>query len=675
MLFKTFALPFLVVSVISAPSLAVPVADIELENIDVTASRLDHLDKKAARITVLTQEDIKNSTATSLPALLAQQPGITMTNLFNHGINSSIGLRGYGETATQNTLILLDGRRLNDIDLSSINFAAIPLSNIDRIEITHGSGAVLYGDGATSGTINIITHGAHELGDFAEISQRFGSFDHRETNAFFSYADSSFGLTAHLNSLKNDGYRDNNQFRQHSGQVDFRIPTKQGEAYFKLGAFEQDSEFPGVRTVDPSIQLNELNTNRSGTNTPDDWGDEYTEFATLGYQHQFNGDNQFIIDGGYRRKQQRSQFFEYAETALKTLSLTPRLILNSQLHNLPINLTVGSDLYIYKYQSNRSSNSDTIGQPFHRLNVDQRSVAFYGLGRLELSPATHLNIGLRSQKVIQKAIDNFDASAPGAAFLSKAPDYKDSDHKTSYELGLKHQFSNTLSGYFRFDRSVRFGTVDELFEFNSSFQQVFSRLKPQVADGIEIGFGYQTDSFQLGLSAFHQSLHNEIRLDPVTFQNINLDDTQHDGIELNLDIVLSPSLRLSSNYTYLKAEFTEGDNKANDLPLIPSSTVNMALHADLPADIKSTISWRYVKATYFTNDLTNSFSKKIPSYKTLDLQLSKMFGAASLALNVHNLFNEQYYNFGVNSTANPVRFNAYPLPERQVYFTATYSFD
>src|SRR5258706_11106777 len=66
-------------------------------------------------------------------------------------------MRGFGITGDQNTLVLLNGQRLNDIELTTIGWTAVPLDSIERIEILRGSGSVLYGGGATGGTVNIIT--------------------------------------------------------------------------------------------------------------------------------------------------------------------------------------------------------------------------------------------------------------------------------------------------------------------------------------------------------------------------------------------------------------------------------------------------------------------------------------------------------------------------------------
>src|SRR5437016_13402688 len=88
-----------------------------------------------------------------------------MKDLFgNNASNTSIDLRGFGATGPQNTLILLDGRRLNDIDLSGVQWSAIPLSSIERIEILRGTGAVLYGDNASTGVVNIVRSEERRVG-------------------------------------------------------------------------------------------------------------------------------------------------------------------------------------------------------------------------------------------------------------------------------------------------------------------------------------------------------------------------------------------------------------------------------------------------------------------------------------------------------------------------------
>ena len=70
-------------------------------------------------------------------------------------------MRGYGISGGyQNIVITVDGRRMNNIDMSPQLLSSIPLKSIDRIEITKGSGSILYGDGAMAGSIQIYTKDA-----------------------------------------------------------------------------------------------------------------------------------------------------------------------------------------------------------------------------------------------------------------------------------------------------------------------------------------------------------------------------------------------------------------------------------------------------------------------------------------------------------------------------------
>ena len=106
---------------------------------------------------MITADDIAHSPSGNLPDILAQVPGVQLTSLYGipaNGAKTSVDLRGFGAFATANTLILVNGRRLNDIDMAQVDLSTIPLNSIERIEITRGnSGAVLYGDNAVGGVV------------------------------------------------------------------------------------------------------------------------------------------------------------------------------------------------------------------------------------------------------------------------------------------------------------------------------------------------------------------------------------------------------------------------------------------------------------------------------------------------------------------------------------------
>lgn len=670
----------LVLSALSSTSFAEDTAPLNLDNLLVTASRVDAATKPAANVSVITAEDIQNSPAKNLAELIGYQAGINTRSLFGHGSNATIDMRGFGSTGTQNTLILLDGRRLNDIDLSAVNFSAIPLDNIERIEIIRGAGSVLYGDGASGGVINIITHDPNGVDNHAKISTRIGSDNHLSTDAIASYSNELFGISANINTSSDDGYRDNNELEQESGQFDIRLPLTNGELYWKLGANDQELELPGARTVDPSISLNELKQDRTGAGSPNDYADQQAEYTTIGLTRKFNKNDVLVIDAGYRNKEQQAQFDygfgfgDYLETRIETFSFTPRVELSRHLFSKPINIKLGADIYQHQYDSERSDFKANINQPAHRLDIEQHSRAGYVLATLQATDATTVLAGWRIQRVEQEAEDRYDPTAPGAAFGSEAADFDRTDTEESYEIGIEHSLTKSLDIYARHDRSVRFGTVDELFEFNSMFQQVFSPLNPQTSKNYEIGLQFENQRWRAGLALFQQDVKDEIHFDPILFQNVNLDDTEHRGLEANASYWFSDLVTVSAAYTYLDAEFTDGSNDGNQLPLVPEHSYMLSASGNAKGWFNYALVWNHVSASYFANDESNSFGEKIPSYQTVDLTLSRSFANLNIGLNINNLFDEEYFNYGVSSSFTPGRYNAYPLPERTVYLTASYTF-
>src|SRR5260221_6182531 len=182
----------------------------------VNATRFpEEVRRLPASTTVITAEDISRSAARTLPELLVGQVGFTQKDFYgNNAAYTSIDLRGYGITGPQNTLILLDGRRLNDFDLSGVQWPAIPLALIERIEILRGTGAVLYGDNASAGGGNIVTRSPLKQGAGAEAYGRVASYYTKEGQLLGGYAAGGFGINGSVYGYNSDGYRANNRNEQ-----------------------------------------------------------------------------------------------------------------------------------------------------------------------------------------------------------------------------------------------------------------------------------------------------------------------------------------------------------------------------------------------------------------------------------------------------------------------------
>src|ERR1043165_3707361 len=152
-------------------------SSVVLPTIDVGFSRTGSAGIVGASTTVITAQDIERSPSHSLPDVLATQAGVQVLHQGNPiGMNDAVDLRGVGAFAQSNTLILVNGRRYQDFDLQGFDFATIPLNSIERIEVTRGnSGAVLYGDGAVGGVINIVTKTQNTQGVSVKVEGAVGS--------------------------------------------------------------------------------------------------------------------------------------------------------------------------------------------------------------------------------------------------------------------------------------------------------------------------------------------------------------------------------------------------------------------------------------------------------------------------------------------------------------------
>jgi len=149
---------------------------LSLKEMVVTASRYKESKKElATNVTIITEDEIKASTAKDLGELLAEM-GIGHIHMYP-GALTSVGIRGFrtethGNDLMGHVLILLDGRRAG-----TGNVAKILTKNIERIEIIRGPGAVQYGSAGMGGVINVITKkGKGKPHFFAEGT--LGSFDY-----------------------------------------------------------------------------------------------------------------------------------------------------------------------------------------------------------------------------------------------------------------------------------------------------------------------------------------------------------------------------------------------------------------------------------------------------------------------------------------------------------------
>ncbi|MEW5943827.1 MAG: TonB-dependent receptor [Pseudomonadota bacterium] len=148
----------LIALAILAPAAQAATEEIPLyrgEEIVVTATRTPQpVSALLGDISVITAEEIARAGQSSLVELLQYQPGVEVTTSGGLGSASNVHLRGAN---SGHTLVLIDGVRVNSATLGSAALEAIPLAQIDRVEILRGPVSALYGADAIGGVIQIFT--------------------------------------------------------------------------------------------------------------------------------------------------------------------------------------------------------------------------------------------------------------------------------------------------------------------------------------------------------------------------------------------------------------------------------------------------------------------------------------------------------------------------------------
>lgn len=658
-------------------------ADTPMQLLIVTPTRFpDVLGSAAVDVTVITASEIEKSAARTLPALLAEHAGIQVRS--NDGTpDAAIDMRGFGMTGNQNTLVLLDGQPLNDIQLTSIRWSSIPLASIERIEIMNGSGAVLYGGGATGGTINIITkHPDREMHGSAGIG--LGSYAAKEWQLALSGSGKRVGMRVTASGLDSSNYRANNNIAQSNLEADMRADAGHGDLALKFGADNQSLRYPGPRRVDPSTGQNQLATDPRGTSTPLDYGKRDGGHVSLGTTQQFDF-GQLAGELSYRDTKQQAYFDwycscggSYLNTDLNLLSVTPRVKIRYQLGGSGNEMIVGVDLADWNYDSIRSSSPATQGTPTAHILATQSNRALYVQNTSQLGEDTQLTLGARTQRVEYQARDTTNPAAYASGDQSRTVN--------AYEIGLRQKLNQEFSLFGRIGRSFRIATVDEIFNQYGVCDPVtyvcnskISILEPQTSQDSEAGIDYQNGNNKVRAAVFQMNLNNEIYYNAITYTNMNLAPTRRYGLELEGTHNYTDAIEVTASYSYTVAKFREGSYgginvSGKNIPLVPRQRISLSPSWKISEKTTLSGNANYVGQQYFDNDPANTFGQKMPAYTTVDMKLSHREGSWLLAAAVNNLFNEKYFTYAVASNFTPGRYNAYPMQERNFSLNATYKF-
>lgn len=643
------------------PALAISAAfaqtNSQLDTVVVTATRFaEKSPTVAGNISIISREDIRNSPARSIPDLLKNSAGVSVTPLYGSmGIDATVDLRGFGDASGHNTLVLIDGQRMNPIDMSAIDWSIIPLSSIERIEIMRGSGTVLYGDRATGGVINIVTDKSAR--NSASASVGFGSFNSHSVDGEISVGGNEgyANLKAHYGDT--DGWRKNSQADQKS------LAGRLGWAFSKIDVFtdfavyNESSGAPGsiaerFYRTDPKQARNPLDTQRK---------DGYR--VRPGIAAQLSDNLRFEAELSVDHADQYFENFSFGSVADRQrdmVSLTPRVRWAHGLGGLKSETVLGADYYSGTVANTYSSYANN--------HSEQESTATYVQNTTGLTDRLAMTLGARTQRMKQKVSQD---AYP--AYFMPAMSGSGESSRSAWDAGLAYSLDGWRV-YGKLGTSFRFANTDELFGYDAlTGNTVFAgNLKPQHGTVREVGGSFVRGPVSVQAAAYQIDLEDEIGYDGAQGANVNFDPTRRRGLETEIAWRMTPTLKSRLAYSYTDAKFREGRYQDKAVPMVPNNKASLSVNWDGGQIGNYGISTNYVGNRRYSGDYANNL-KMLSGYTTVDLLADWKAGPVILSARVLNATDKHYAPYALYSTARSDYFY-YPGDKRSFFLSIRYDF-
>ncbi|GAU08750.1 TonB-dependent receptor [Desulfoplanes formicivorans] len=605
----------------------------EMDEYVVTGtSTKDQIKNIPRNVNVITAEDIEKSTAQNLPELLGREAGIQLIDDTGVPGRSKVDIRGQGEHAATNVLVLVDGHRINSVDMSGANFTTIPLSQIERIEILRGPGGALYGNNAVGGVINVITKSGEGTPFGGSIGAEFGSYNTKKYQAAIHGSKDIFSMNAIGSYSDSDGYRENGGMEKKDAQFKFGLdPTDIFSMNFSVAVHEEEYGMPG------GVNLDDID-DRDKRREKNPWNSDEAHGSI---------------------EQQRIQ-------ASSTINLEDYGSLD-----LDLGLLFRDNPYTWGYGTTYKIQEDTYN---YALRWDKK-IFLYGREHTVQLGLDGLYSDYNSWEEIQTyAKENglFVATAwsltddltltIGSRYTHYNLDRKSFENKNwnhiSYDSGLIYSLGSLGNVYGSVATGFRTPSVDDM---NYAVEDI----EPQTTINYEVGTHLKPwESIAFDVAVFRQESKHEIytiQPDPTVWDWVtdNRDEPilRH-GIEASIKYCPIRPFTLRFNYTWIHARFKDSNNV---VPLVPEHSVNAGVDWRFIEQACISLDGKYVSSKYDGNDSDNDTYEKIDAYTVVDAKLTwECTQALRLYACVNNIFDELYATTAYGETY-------YVMPERNFY--------
>ncbi|MCG3144974.1 MAG: Vitamin B12 transporter BtuB [Gammaproteobacteria bacterium] len=628
---------------------------VTLEPVIVSATRTGSaVTNTATGITVISREQIDARGAADVADVLRGYGGVQVSDLFGDGSRPTISLRGFGGNAQNNTLIMVDGRRLNNSDQGAPDLSTIQLQDVERIEIVQGSAATLYGDQAVGGVINIITRTPTRLR--GSVRAAAGTDEYR--SAIVDIEDrlaNGLGMRLSAAARHADNYRYQNDLEYHSlgGKIDYRRDW--GEAYFEYQDMREDLETPG------GLFLDQIAVNRRQALNPGDFIDTDTQAARAGLVVHLPRSWRFETEITNRYSDG-----EGIQSVVGTPSdvltkrhhreFTPRVVREWQGTHGTAVFAAGADVFWTDYRL-----VSDIGV------TDDVQTSYAGYVRLVWPIASRLTVttGHRQARVNN---DLFVSNVFQGVLLPEGSEVD--DDAGASELGLSFDLAPKWRLYGRVERNYRFVNADEYGSAAGAFP-VPTTPVTQTGRSAEIGSAWQGSRLAAQVGVYQLDLENEIEFDPIRFINTNIGETRRRGAFI--DGAWSPfeALTFSAHYGYVDARIVSGPLADRSVPFVAEHT--FLVGADLGFAPAVTLHLEAVGTSERSavGDFDEAFPGA-PGYVIANANLRWRWRFLEADLRVGNLLDKEYVDnaqLGVRPPLFATETVRFPSPERTLMLT------
>lgn len=652
-----------------------------LEPIVITPSRYAESSLDVSKnVTVVGEEEIEKSYARYIPELLENQTGVVVRDWIGNGKTANVDVRGFGATAALNTLVLIDGRRTNQIDMSGTDWAQINVDSIERIEIVRGPQSVLYGDNAAGGVVNIITKSGAGKKPSAGFKYQTGSYRYNSYDGYIEGGNKFLDYYGNISQASTIGYRTNNGLEtyDYNGKVTLK-PTDVVKIGVEGGYHKDWYGQPGA--LFPS-DINSVGWR--GSVFPN--SKARTEDAFLMGTPEFKSDigfGELLISSDILTRGRRTAALSYFRDGssseqnkrIDTFGITPKSAFTVDFLDIHNRMVAGIDYY-YNKESTSSTHFDWNPVLFvstvngeDKMIIQKNNIGLYVTDTIDFLSKYILNGGFRAEWAEYK----FDQQSVVLGINKKRP------HEYAWNVGANYRYNENSSLYANYSRSFRFPQTDEWYSslYKDDAGAVHGglnlNLRTQTSDNYEIGIKDNSSKY-LSVKAdyFLIDTRHELFYNPIIFSNAVYDKTIRHGLELEGHTYLLNKLDCFANYTYEKAFFVGSMFAGNTIPLVPHHKLSAGFNYTFMDCFSINYSANFVGARRFTGDQQN-FQPPMKAYFTNDVKLSYYKHGFKVYTAMYNIFDERYSEYGVLNSSRTIP-AYYPSPGTNYVVGMEYKF-